>query len=190
MAPTRKPKTNQRRRRDDGVTPMPAAVPGEVAATLKIETWVGMYQTTVTTGVVAQSLAVQGGAVDNFASRFASFDEYRIRKVRYVATPVSSSNNGILNMWFETQSSATPTSSNAKDNYTKIIPLSDVNRTHSMNFNPRDPVSQGWLPITSVSTPCGYCKIYTDNTNFNSPITVLNVIIITATYWIEFRGFG
>jgi hypothetical protein len=149
-----------------------------------------MYQTTVTSGAVAQSLPVQAGAIDNFASRFACFDEYRIRKVKYIVSSCNPANTGLVNCWFETQSSATPTASNAKDNYTMTFPAGDVNRNHVMNFNPHDVVSQGWEPITSVTSPCGYFKIYTDNVNFNSNITVVNYVIVSAVYWIEFRGFG
>ena len=163
---------------------------GDVAFTINIESYVNKATTTVTTGLIAHSHGIQAATIDNFAARFAAFDQYKILKATYAVNCIGATNPGVMVMWFEPTSSAVPTNTTAVENFAVNFPASDVSRKHVISYNPRDPVTQIWSPVTTTTNIIGYFKLFTNNASFGSSVTATDYAVITATYQVAFRGYA
>ncbi len=166
--------------------------PGNMPIRMKLECFVGKYTTVVGTGVISQMNAIQAGLITNFATRFAMFDEYRIESFLLRVDCSSSTNPGVINVWIESNASATslPTATDAKDNKTLTFSAGDNARTHVLSFNPRNQNTQAWTPITTTTLSCGEFKIYTDNANYASTTVATDYCVVTGTMTVAFRGFA
>lgn len=163
---------------------------GTPVTSLKVQGNPTKYTTTVTTGVIAVSTAIQASLCSNFSNRFQAFDEYRIIKAVFDAYPSSSNNPGTIVMWCEPLSSATPTSSLAVSNTVTSFSAGGNSKVTSLSYRPTDYAYLDWTPVTTSTAPVGYFCVYTDNTNFASTTVATDYCIIRATLTIQFRGFA
>ncbi len=166
--------------------------PGTPAMRLAVEIFVGKLTTTVTSGQISSSTAIQAALMANFGGRFVAFDEYMIEKVMFKVDCCSQNNPGLINMWCEPVASATgaPNSTDAKQNKTVTFPAGDTSKTHVMKYNPNNAVTQAWTPVSNTTAVCGNFKIYTNNADFGSTTVATDYVVVTGTIWVAFRGFG
>lgn len=145
--------------------------------------------TTVTTGVVAISLAMDTTTISSWASRFASlFEEYRIVGVDMKVQPFSSTTTGILKMYFDEKSAIAPTAASVQRRSIKDVSCSD-NKLHVVKWRVEDVADMVFTASTTNYTPV-YFKIYTDLANFGAPAVVTPVGYLTPEYWVQFRGYS
>jgi hypothetical protein len=159
---------------------------------LACEVFIGKLTTTVTTGVISSTTALNAAIIANFASRFGLFDEYLIESALLRFDCCSSSNPGIFNVWCEPESGATsaPAATDAKNNKTLTFSCGDNSKTHVLRFNPHNPNTQIWTPITTVTQTCGNLKVYTNNADFGSTTVATDYVVVTGVMNLAFRGFG
>jgi hypothetical protein len=189
MAPSKK--TKQRRVTKPGSiysSTMPYS-PGVPSAVFKVSAGIQKFTTTVTTGVIASSTAIQAAQIPSFGSRFAAFDEYRITHAKFMFYPCSSTNPGTLNAWVEPQSSGTPSSSIAQNNKVLAFPIGGNNRVYKLNYSPTDFNFEGWTDLATTTFVIGYLNVYTNNADFASNIVATDAVTVRAEYTVEFRGF-
>jgi hypothetical protein len=163
---------------------------GVPATSLKIQGNPAKYTTTVTTGVIAVSTAIQAALCSNFSTRFQAFDEYRIIKAIFSAYPCSSNNPGSIVMWVEPLSNATPTSSLAATNTVTTFSAGGNSKVTTLSYRPVDYAYLDWTPVTTSTSPVGYLNVYTDNANFASSTTATDYCVIRATLTFQFRGYA
>lgn len=173
-------------------TLIPQYTPGIKNTRLPIEFYIGKFATTVTTGVISLTQAIESVLIPSFSSRFSVFDEYLIESVLVRINTCSSTIPGLINVWFEPNisSSGAPNATDAKDNKTLTFSASSCMNTHTLSFNPRNPGTQSWTPVSTSTTPIGYFKMYTDNANFASSTAATDYAVVTGVMTVCFRGFG
>ncbi len=157
---------------------------------MNLEFFVGKFTTTVTTGAIASSTAITVGLVDNFSARFALFDEFKIRSVHLRFYTLSTANQGVINVWIEPLSNATPTLALSKDNKTLTFSLSDSSRSHTLDYTIKDPNLTIWAPVTTTTAQVGYVKVYTDNAAYGATTVATDVLVVVGTMVVDFRGFA
>jgi len=165
--------------------------PGTPFVTLRLTGLNVKYTTTVTTGVIASSTAIQTGNITNFSTRFAvAFDECRITKVIFRAYPCSSANPGTVNMWVEPQSNSTPTTNLAQQNNVVAFPAGANDRIPTLVYQPTDFNYNDWIPVSTTNSVIGYFNVYTNNADFASSTTATDYLVVKAEYFVQFRGFA
>lgn len=163
---------------------------GQPVVAFKVKGTPTVIAAAVTSGVVNQNVTLnQGGLMFNFAARFVTFTEFRITKVKAVVKNFSSNNPGIGLMWFSEDDTTTPTANKALDALTHQFNFSDVVGKHALTYVPHDPAQQTWTLVSSGNPIIGYFKLYSDATNFGTPIVATNLAIVTYDVTIQFRGF-
>ncbi len=146
--------------------------------------------TTITTGIIASNVPIQASSMaNNFASRFLAYAEHRVVGCRAEVILFSSTQTGVLNQWFDEDDSAAPTSGKAANAICRRFNASDVTRTHKMNYVPHDPAQQTWSLTSAASPIIGYHKLYTDASNYGSPIAVTTIGTVQYFLKVQFRGF-
>jgi hypothetical protein len=157
---------------------------------------------TVTTAAIT---GVAAAIVDNdviaqiggWATRFGStFDEYRVESVTWELMSVGL-NTGMTVFFITEQNLGTPTLSEAQQREGLVLknnvqPTVTHKASGTMSFMPtikwvnRDFEDQTWRPIT-VSTLTGYLSIYTNSSNYGSPVSTV-LWICRPTFNVSFRG--
>jgi hypothetical protein len=148
-----------------------------------------LYTSTVTTGVLADTLALEVLSVLGFATRFEStFDECRIVKATVRIRPISAS-SGVTKFWFDEKSNATPTANEGVERYSQTLVNSNANcaAVTVMTWRPHDLLDLQFNAIATATTPV-FFKLYTDNAIFGAPAAATALWLIEPMLTIEFRG--
>jgi hypothetical protein len=195
MKPQRRNRNGPRRGMKRNVVPygnvIPKFSPSGSTFRMNLEVSIGKITTTVTTGLIALATAIQAGLVSNFNSRFGTtFDEYLIESFDLYINMCSSSNPGVINFWFETQSTSSPSAADATNNKTKTISAGSNEKQWRLHFNPRNAVTQAWTPISTTTAPIGYLKTFTNNSTFASSVVATDYAVLTGTLHVAFRGWA
>lgn len=150
-----------------------------------------VLSTTVTSGLIASTTTLTNALISNFATRFATWDEYRIIKVRAKVSCFSTTYPGQLNHWFDIPATAgaAPAIADARKNRAVRFPASDVSKNHELDFVPHDPTLQMWEPLSTGLT-IGVYKLYTDNANYGSSVVATQYVCVDLDLTIQFRGFA
>lgn len=163
---------------------------GEAHLTLKLRNTPVLHTTTVTTGVIADAIAINPESdIQSFATRFAStFQEYRLVKARLMIRPCGSS-TGVSRVWQESHNSASVTSQSASEKSGLILPntMTNSRSVSQLIWKPRGVEVLEWSGIGS-STTFGQFSLYTDLASFNAPATATVLWETQIEYTIEFRG--
>jgi hypothetical protein len=158
--------------------------------TLKIDGASQKFTTTVTTGLIATSYAINLGNMPSFATRFGVvFDEARILKAVFRFRPCSSATPGMCNTWVEPVSSANPTAALAANNKVVAFSMGSNDRVTTLTYSPSDFQYLEFTDATVTNTTVGYLNIYTDNSNYASPTTATDAFVLRAEYIVQFRGY-
>jgi hypothetical protein len=196
MVPNRKSRKQNRRKPNRETIPAGMKIQGSgtdsVFVKLPIEIFIGKLTTTVTTGVIASTTAIQAALNPNFAARFGVvFDEYMILSAIIKFDTCSSTLPGSINAWIESAigNSAAPTLTDAKQNKTLTFPAGANQRTHKIIFNPRNVNTQAWTLCTTTTAVCGYLKVYTNNADYGSSVAATDYLVVTGVLNIAFRNF-
>jgi len=185
---TRKSSQQSRMERLDPNLILRPAYKGQYLTTMKVLGDPISIATTVTSGVIQDSRAISVGTINNFTTRFACFEEYRIIKAQYQLNFFSSVNPGQGNFWLDENSSAAPTATEAQQRSgVQMVPCSSVERIHKMNYTPHSPSEQIWNPIATAQS-LAFFKFYTDNANFGSSIVATGYMTERIVFTIQFRG--
>jgi hypothetical protein len=164
--------------------------PGTPMTTLKIDGASQKFTTTVTTGLIATSYAINLGNMPNFATRFGVvFDEARILEARFKFRPCSSTTPGMCNTWVEPISNSAPTAAFAASNKVVSFSMGSNDRVKTLIYRPSDFQYMEFVQASTTSTTVGYLNIYTDNANYASPIAVTDAFVLRAEYIVQFRGY-
>lgn len=162
---------------------------GQPVAEHTIDAYGGTLTTTITTGAIAVNASINSALIQNFATRFAGYTEFRITKAVAIVRPFSTVNPGILLHWFSEDDTAAPTSAKAINALSREFSASDVMRNHSVSYTPHDPAQQTWTLVSSGAPVIGYYKLYTDNASFGSSATVTAYASLVFRLNVQFRGF-
>jgi hypothetical protein len=148
-----------------------------------------LYTTTVTTGVISAQYLIEAGQIGDFSTRFSStFDEYRILGVDFDIRPVSPNASGITVFALDEQTPGVLTLQSSQERVGKRIPNGSVSaRPTSMKFRVTSITELGYQS-TAGATNIGQLGIYTDATNYGSPVTATPLWLVEPTFLIEFRG--
>jgi hypothetical protein len=165
------------------------AFPKQALATIWVPIAPITYSTTVTTGVIAAVQTMDSSQVTNWATRFEVFDEYRVVRVEVEILTFSTVNPGVINCWFDEDSSAAPTATGAQERATKRFAASSASQTHKMVWIPRDINDMIFNPIASGSGEVNF-NLYTNNTNFGSSIVATPYVTVSAYLLVQFRGLA
>jgi len=145
--------------------------------------------TTVTTGVVSISQALETIFIPNFSTRFSAFQEARVIGSRVKVLLFSSTNPGVLNHWYESGVDTTaPTSDNAMNQIVKRFNSADILGTHGLRYTPSDPLELTWQPVSDAGTIAGNYNFYTDAANYGAPIVVTVLGQIQLDLLVQMRG--
>jgi len=148
-----------------------------------------LLSTTVTTGLIASTQAVQKTSISSFATRFATtYDEYRFVGCNYKCRAVGP-NPGVGVVWFDEKSNSTATLTDSQEKTGRRFPFNSASDKGDfvMRWSATDLVDLQWSAIATTQTPV-YFKIYTDNTNYGASIVATPYILIEPEYIVEFRG--
>ncbi len=158
-----------------------------------LEVWIDCdpytFSTTVTTGVIASTIALTGGIIDSFTTRFVTWDQYRFVKARAEVCCYGSTNPGLLSMWFADYST-TPTTALAQTANAIRFNASSIDRVHSLDYIPHDPLQQQWQTVSSGTAGIGYFKMFTNNADFGSSTVATPYCYVRLKVLVQFRGFA
>jgi hypothetical protein len=142
-------------------------------------------------GTMAQTFAINASNLQsNFHGYFnTTFQEYRIRRVKFYFTAVGTTTGSSL-IRFEEKNLSAPTLNEMANSNSVFKPNTNANTasTFTMTWTARDLSDLAFEVITSDPTSAAL-KIYSDLANLLSPIST-NVWIFRPVATIEFRGLG
>jgi len=144
--------------------------------------------TTVTTGVISSTVAIDFSKVDNSAVRFAAFSEYRIIKAVFNIVCCSSTNPGVAIAWIDEKSATTPTQAMAFAAKGQRFNCSSVDRNHILTWTSNDPLDLQYVALGTAPN-LAFMKVYTNNAVLGSSIVATDYLIVEPTYTVQFRGF-
>jgi hypothetical protein len=143
----------------------------------------------VTTGSLAANISLDGALINALTTRFASWQEYRIVQAEAQVRCFSSTNPGLIKIWFQSnQNTATPTNTLALNARGLVFPASDVGKLHRLIYRPLDPLEQQWQ-VLGTGTRIGNFKIYSDNASYGASIVATQYLVVEFLLTVEFRGF-
>jgi len=148
-----------------------------------------LLTTTVTTGIISNSIALDKTQINGFATRFGTtFDEYRIRGVNVKIRPLTVS-TGVTKHMFDEKSATVPAATDAISRIGKLLGnnSADTSSTTTMRWRARDLLDLEYTAIGTTVTPV-YFKTYTDTANFGAPATVVPLWFLELDFIVEFRG--
>jgi hypothetical protein len=166
--------------------------PGQLVQTIQCVATPVIYTTVVTTGLIAQSLTIDGTQINDFVLRFqTAFEYYLITKVVFEIEAIGVS-TGVTVFYVEENTSAgVPTSDKAKDATPQLL----------LTNNSSSPKGRGrvvWKPsrieqfewnLTSSGTPdMALLQVYTSAAEYGSPIVATATWIIRPIYFVSFRN--
>lgn len=161
---------------------------GQPVCTHVISTGPFLLTTTVTSGVVALNVGINGSDIPSFTTRFLGYSEYRIVKARARVNSFGSNLTGLVNHWFSEDDSTAPTVNKAEQAKARRFPICDI-RSNEIDYVPHDPAQQTWTLVSSGTPIIGYYKLYTDAANYGAPITAVNIGLLDLELTVQFRGF-
>jgi hypothetical protein len=167
------------------------AYPGQQKVKLTLPGIPIIYSTTVTTGVISAIYPIDKTQILDFALRFGStFDEYRILGANMKIRALNMA-SGITSMFFDEKSFAVPSSNDAQERTSRLITnnSSDPKSVTTMRWSARDLLDLQYTAIGTLYLPVTF-KIYTDSTNWGSPVTVTQLFLVACDLIIEFRGLA
>jgi len=148
-----------------------------------------LLSTTVASGLIASTQAVQKTSISSFATRFATtYDEYRFVGCNFKCRAVGS-NPGVGVVWFDEKSNSTATLIDSQEKTGRRFPFNSGNGRSDfvMRWSATDLVDLQWSAIATTQTPV-YFKIYTDNTNYGASAVATPYLLVEPEYIVEFRG--
>lgn len=144
--------------------------------------------TIVTSGVIALSYSLSNTNLQSFNTRFAStFDEYRIVQARMRIRFFSSTNPGVLQVWFDEKVAAAPSLAQAQERYIASLSCASVDKNYQTTWTSADPLDLQYVQVGVTATPA-YFKMYTDNANFGSSIVATDYFEVEGEFRVQFRG--
>jgi hypothetical protein len=144
--------------------------------------------TTVTTGLINSVYTVSTANISSFATRFGStFDEYRIVQADLTMRLFSSTNPGVIQCWFDEQSTAVPTLVEAEERYISSVSAGAVESKPRWRWTCSDPKDLQYQPIGTSYVPVTF-KFFTNNANFGSSIVATDYFEIESRFRMQFRG--
>jgi len=162
--------------------------PNQVTWQVKLPATPIKLTTTVTTGIVANSLNVSILGLNNFATRFgATFVEYRIVRAQFVIRFFSSTNPGIIQFWIDEKSASAPTSTEALERFVMSASAAQIDKACQLKWVCSDPLDLQYTAIGTSYTPATF-KSYTNNTQFGSSIVATDYAEIIPHFTLQFRG--
>ncbi len=145
--------------------------------------------TTVTTGVIANTTAINYSLISSFTTRFAGWDEYRVIQVRIEWKCFSSTNPGMVRGWVEDRSNATPTLAIAEASEGLCFSAGDVVTPHVLTYRIMDPVYIDYTQLNATQT-IGYINTYTNNANYGATGVATDYVGVHAKLLFQFRGLA
>jgi hypothetical protein len=161
---------------------------GQPVVSFKIKGTPVPYTTAVTSGQIAQNVSLSSAMIYNFATRFQTFTEFRIVKVKATMKNFSSLNPGIGSIWFSEDDSTSPGSAKAISAFTKQFNYADQVKGMSESYVPHDPAQQTWTLVSSGAPVIGYFKHFTNATDFGSSAVATAYGCILFDVTVQFRG--
>jgi hypothetical protein len=144
--------------------------------------------TTVTTGLINSAIFVNQAAITSFATRFGNtFVEYRIVRANVKARMFGSTNPGVLQMWYDEKSTASPTLVEAQERYILSENASSVDKRPTLSWTNADTLDLQYTAIGTSVTPVTF-KVFTNNANFGSSVVATDYCEIEGAIQFQFRG--
>jgi hypothetical protein len=165
------------------------AFPGQPVVALKVRADPIKFTTTVTTGQIAVSTNLVYTLINNFTTRFATWDEYRVTKVLFRFNCFSSTNPGLIRAWIEDRSSSAPTNAIAEAEKGISFAAGDITRTHTLVYRIMDPVYVDYTALNATQS-VGYLNVFTNNANWGSSTVATDYFTCVPEFTIQFRGFA
>lgn len=165
------------------------AFPGQPVWSTIVELDPTILTTTVTTGVVASSIALITSGISNFATRFAAFDEYRVVKIRFQFSCLAPTATGIMTHWVEEKVATAPSAAIALAATKVQYPMSDVFGKHELIWTPHDVGDLDYTQVGTVKNLC-YLDSYTSVAAYGAPAVATSVVLVQAFLTIQFRGYA
>lgn len=148
-----------------------------------------ILSTTATTGVIANNFQLNVGSILNFTTRYgAAFSEYAIIGCEFKIRPLAAS-TGVSAFWFDDTITTAPTLNESMGRIAE--------KKSNTNASPQSAFSMYWkarqlTDLTFNSTSTSYTavnfKVYTDNANYNAPVTAAPMWLIQPVVKIILRG--
>jgi len=163
--------------------------PGQPALSTVIISVPFPLSTTVTTGVISFVDQLNTGLIAKFATRFVSWNECRVTKVVAEVMCFSSTNPGVISMWFEdSASTGAPNVGQANNAKSLQFNASDQTKTHKLSYCPHDTLEQQWATVVAGSQTIGNFKLYTDIT-YGASAVATPYLTVLFRVTVQFRGF-
>jgi hypothetical protein len=147
---------------------------------------------TVTTGLLQSVLKLDPCAdIENLATRFgADYEEVRCLGVKVMLIALQGNSQGISAYWIDEKYSNAPTLSESQGKTVGWISHSQTtNHGIAVTWKPNDIADEAFVNATAASIGnAAYFKTFTNNANYNAPITATSLFLLQATYVLEFRG--
>lgn len=161
-------------------------------AMVQLDVPISVVAFSVATGALASNYSISTGSIAAFATRFASlFREYCIVGCRFeVRISVTANASGILAVWIDEDSNATPTAAQAANRARLDVGLvaNPVDRVYRIDWKPLDYLDLDWTDGGTNTTPA-FLKLYTDVANFGTTATTTAQVLVTGTVALCFRGY-
>jgi hypothetical protein len=192
-------KTNKRgvrRRATQNKTPSQRSLPvsGQVMVRMSLRGLPLKLTSTVTTGVIADSTALNAASstlgIPSFNTRFSPmFLEYRINSIKLELIPLGIY-TGVTYFFINEKSIGTPTYLDAFTVEASAVKNNEQStRNFTLHWKNQDFSDAQWV-VTSANNFSSYLNTYTDNANLGSPVTATELWIIRPTFDISFRGLA
>lgn len=163
--------------------------PGQPVLSTIIDSVPSTLSTTVTTGVISFVDQLGSGLIANFGTRFVSWNECRVVKVVAEVMNFSSTNPGVISMWFEdSANTGSPNLTQAEQAKALRFSASDQSKTHRLTYVPHDTLEQQWAQVSAGSQTIGNFKLYTD-ASYGSNVVATPYLTVLFKVTVQFRGF-
>jgi hypothetical protein len=144
--------------------------------------------TTVTTGLINSVYQIVSSNIVSFAVRFgATFVEYRIVQALAKLRLFSSTNPGVIQSWFDEQTTTTPALVEAQERYILSTSAASVDTRPQLMWTCADPLDLQYHAIGTAYTPVSF-KFYTNNANFGSSVVATDYFEVEVSMRVQFRG--
>jgi len=171
----------------NGLQQLKPAYPGQPTLQIWIPGTPEVLSTTVTSGQIAEVTTLSNALIPSLATKWQSWLEGRIVKYRIKITNFSSTNPGLLNHWFDEESSATPTAALAISAKAKRFGASVIG-THTIEFVVTDPTQLNYSAL-GIATTHGFYKLFSNNADFGSSVVATQYCLKEVECLTQFRGF-
>lgn len=181
---------NNRKSKQDPNWNLRPAFPGQPVGSFKILSNPVKLTTTVTTGVIAQTVTISSANIASFATRFAGWEEARIIKAVLKVDCFSATNPGRVLVYQDADDSTTPTLALAQSHKSLSFSAADVFEPHVLIYDNHQINNLDYDTVSSGITAVGYFKFYTDNAALGSSAVATDYLGYTIEYTVQFRGFS